>query len=101
MPTSRAKKAAAEPELDMSGDLEQDVAKVVLSEEEARTALEAKLDALTEQKAGAGGTGSEGAFLCVSFCRFLSLIPSRIYPQVFAGLTQLLSRFFLILIWVS
>eukprot|EP01051_Picozoa_sp_SAG22_P008976 SAG22_NODE_717_length_7707_cov_3.098186_8_plen_64_part_00 len=33
MPTSRAKKAAAEPELDTSGDLEQDVAKVVLSEE--------------------------------------------------------------------
>eukprot|EP01051_Picozoa_sp_SAG22_P013136 SAG22_NODE_1440_length_4416_cov_6.561038_4_plen_189_part_00 len=30
MPTSRAKKAAAEPELDTSGDLEQDVAKVVL-----------------------------------------------------------------------
>eukprot|EP01051_Picozoa_sp_SAG22_P004953 SAG22_NODE_281_length_13064_cov_13.367605_6_plen_152_part_00 len=77
MPTSRAKKAAAEPALDVSGDLEQDAAKVVLSEEaeaaeraaeaasrraveEARTALEAKLDALTGQKAGAGGAGSGG-----------------------------------------
>eukprot|EP01051_Picozoa_sp_SAG22_P004485 SAG22_NODE_242_length_14104_cov_13.581935_10_plen_91_part_00 len=25
------------------------------------------------------------AFLCVSFCRFLSLIPSRIYPSCFRG----------------
>eukprot|EP01051_Picozoa_sp_SAG22_P000986 SAG22_NODE_33_length_27588_cov_104.174652_17_plen_183_part_00 len=72
-----------EPELDESGDLEQDAAKVVLSEEaltqlmaeaaeraaeaasrraveEARTALEAKLDALTGQKAGAGSADSEG-----------------------------------------